>query len=172
MIRNLEVERVSTFQDQSSAFPHKKITYSESLNQKASFSNNSASSNIRDTNTGFGSQSKGANPLTQSTQKFKLFSLTEDGIVREISSQSSLGSSDPSPMKDSQEAGGQNDEFKARFAHLVCYDEQNVARSMEARAANQQARFTQSTMSQNEDERAERIQIFQLQLKEMMTSAK
>jgi hypothetical protein len=39
-------------------------------------------------------------------------------------------------MKDSQKAGGKNDEFKARFAHLVCDDEQNVAQSMEARAAD------------------------------------
>jgi hypothetical protein len=44
--------------------------------------------------------------------------LTEDGIVKEISSQSSIETPEHSPEK-----GQQKDEFEERFAHLVYFDE-------------------------------------------------
>jgi|LakMenE18May11ns_1017448.scaffolds.fasta_scaffold9354994_1 hypothetical protein len=52
--------------------------------------------------------------------------MTEDGIVREISSQSSLGSS--SPEKEDESA-----DLREKFAHLICFDESSIARSVDTR---------------------------------------
>lgn len=89
------------------------------------------------------------------TNKLRLVSMTEDGIVREISSTSSIGSQDGSSPEKIGEVDPCEEKaklFNERFGH---YLDKDVARSLPGDNKNV---WTSSTKSESDEERLYRLQ--------------